>query len=71
MLSCLLTSSILSSSTVANSLGIDDTPVSLLANTLSEPANDDVNVALLSESFTSNNHNNVTDFVTRILCYSI
>ena len=50
MLICLLTHNILSSSIDAISLGIDDTPVSLLANTLSEPANDDVNVALLSEN---------------------
>ena len=45
-----LTLIILSSSTDASSLGIEDTPVSLLANTLSDPATDDVNVALLSGS---------------------
>ena len=41
---------ILSSSTEASSLGIEDTPVSLLAKTLSDPATDDVKVALLSEN---------------------
>ena len=44
-----LTFIILSSSIADNSLGIEDTPVSLLVNTLSDPATDEAMVALLSE----------------------
>jgi len=36
------------SSICVASVGMDDTPVSRLAKILSDPANDDVNVALLS-----------------------
>lgn len=43
-----------SSSKADNSLGIEDTPVSLLANTLSDPATDEAMVALLSEKLIIN-----------------
>ena len=68
VLICLLTVNILSSSTDAISLGIDDTPVSLLANTLSDPANDDVNVALLSENITMENVKLNISYLT--LCFT-